>query len=1101
MASTATRLLREIEGLSAPGRRAAVAACALRLRGTGELTGLLTQLNERGHYEQALAIHLAVVGGERDFLLHQLDAPAPELSARAINALVRSRIDLDSLRERLPRMSHRTRRAMYRALARTGRDYAADPLLHDIRRLFGDAEAARVLPYCSAALVAEYLPELDYAVPDWPALGRRHLEVVLDYTEARAATARAPEWGELWARVGACARTAAGRHPGRLLALAARAIRYTQVGQLQPVAGWLARGDLDAVVALILHPSGNGAHLTGKALWTALRELPDDRLIALCAVYPHYHQAAFLRALAPSRRAVVVRAVFAGPGVQPGAFDATLLDLLPRHDRADLARDLLARPGGSEVRAVRERLTARLPWDTAHPVLTEAIRRPTADERATAYPLLITAAFGSREPEVLGTLLELLRRLRNEQDPVRARAFEALTALPPTLLRPAHLPLLEQLCAEALQARDCSHATTYAVARMARLLIVRAAAHDTEACTGTALRLLEMLAAHSTRVPLDRLHVNLPRAAEQRLFEALRRRLTDDAARDDWTLTLDLASGLGKRAWNVPELQRLVLRACGASSDAVVRQAVGLALDNPRTRDEHLLAVLKRDRSVVTLYPVQRLIGARRTDLLESVLGASTPGRFLPGKVRFVPSFSADFSGWTARQLDQYARLLAAQVDQRKSATWEKNWAVRQLGRLPNSFDRLVGYLGHAELSVAEAALTALGRSAEPERAVTVLAGYVDSDRARVAVSSIATCAKGIAPERLTAAATPLLNSPKITANKEGTRLLAELHAPEAMAVIQEVWQRPGGHRDVRRAAVFACQFLLDRPAAWSILAEAAADPAVAGQALQFEPRQLPVEHRRRLAGLIMEMASSSEAQLAAEALAALPRWSRWSPPDLADTLVHRVCDLGEVGVWRAAAQALIGFTAAAEDPAPLRSVARRLLAAAQVELPERDLPARQRLSALATQLGTAARWSEASRAAALALAAELGGAALWRAQAIDLYLSGICWDTAESVLDPLLAAAELAEGVLVGHPATRLAEALHPGTLRSTDPATLLTIARTLTAGTDLATASAAVTMVARCGDHFGWTSGWAELLQQLRTHNKIDIQAAASAKFMIAE
>ncbi|MFC9896139.1 hypothetical protein ACFVMC_20830 [Nocardia sp. NPDC127579] len=1135
MASTATKLLKEIEPLAAPARQHAVAVCALRLRGTAELTGLLAELAAGGHYERLLAGRMATVANESDFLLRQLDSPAPELAARAVHALVRARIEPDALLDRLPRMSHRTRRALYRALGRTGRGYTADPLLPVIRRHFGDAEAARILAYCTESTVAEYLPELDYAVPDWAALGHRHLDVVLAYAEEKADIAGESDWWELWPRVGACARAAAEHQPDRLLALARRAVEFTSVQQLRPVAGQLARHDPAAVQALVLHSSGRGAELTGQALWVALRELPDERLIALGSVYPHYHRTRFLRALAPARRAVVVRAVWARPGIDPGDIDATLLDLLPRPARAELARELLARPGGSEVRAVRERLTARLFWPDAEPVLAQAIRRPTADERATAYPLLIAAAFGARDPEVLGDLLDTLRRLRNEQDPVRAQAFQALTAMPPTLLRPDHLPALEQICADALEARDRSYSTTAAVATLARLLLLRAATSTTGAAAATtsaatsttsaatsmagtttttgaaarttggfaatALRLLELLAAQTTRVPLGRIHENLPRGAERHLFEALRPRLDNDGARDEWELALDLAAGLDKRARNLPDLHRMVLRACGARSDSTVRRAVDLALADPATRDDALNALVKRDRSLITLPPVQRLIGLRRTDLLDSLLGAATPGRFLSAKVRFVPSFPGGFGSWTPAQVEQYARLLSAHADHRKSSLWESRWAVRQLGRLPGGFDRLAGYTADQRLSVAEAALTALGECADPERALGLLAGQVDSDRARVAVSSMATCAKGIAPDRLTSTTAALLASPKITAKKEGVRLLAELHAPEAMDVIGEVWRTPGQHRDVRRAAVFACRFLLDRDAAWAVLSQAAADPEVASELSGYAPRLLPIQQRRRMAGLLLGLAHNTDEQLASQAISLLPLWSRWSPPEAGAQLARRICDLSELGVWRGAVAALVAHTTTTGDVTALAEAVRQLLAAEDIELPGRDLPARQRLSALVTQVQAVARRSAAGRTAAMSIAVTLGTAPLWRQAAIDLHLAGIRWHAPESAIEAIRRAAELADGLLICRPARHLEQALSTATLRASNPATMWTIANELSSHVDLPTAYAAVTLITLCGNHFGWTEPWVELLRRMRAHDKIDIRAAASAEFTIAE
>ncbi|MEV0292888.1 hypothetical protein [Nocardia sp. NPDC050710] len=1100
MASAATQLLKEIEPLSAPDRRRAIATCALRLAGTPALGNLLAELSEADRYERIVAVQVAAVAGETDYLLGQLDSGAPEFAARAVVALIRSGIDPEGLIPRLPRMSHRTRRTMYRALGRGKRVRPADPLLPEIRQRFGDGEAARILPYCSAPVVAEYLPELAYAVPDRAALGRRHIETVLDYLEESATEAGEFEWPELWSWAGACAVPAAEHHPGRLLALAADAIRYISVHRLAPIAGRLARLDPGAVVDLILHPTGNGTGLAGQTLWTALRDLPDAQLIAVCTVYPDFQRRRFLRALPLPRRAAVVRAVFLRPGVGPAAVDATVLDLLPRHDRTTVARELLSRPGGSEIPEVRERLTARLPWDEAEPLLTTSIGLPSAPERSRAYPLLVAAAVGTRDPEIVGTLLTILRRLRNEQDPVRGVALQAVLAIPPTLLRTEHLPALEQVGTDALQARDRSYATTAAVGELARLLLVHGARAEEPAFSEAALRLMESLAAHATRPSLWNLHRNLPRGVEQRLFTALRRRLDNDASRDQWDLTLDLAEGLRRRAWTIPVLQRLLLRAIGAGNDSVVRRAVELALDNPATRDQHLSMALKRDRSLIALPRVQRLIATRRTDLLDSMLQSATSGRFIAPKVRFVPDFPAGFDGWTPRQVELYARLLVSLAESTKAALWERTWAVRRLGSLPGSFERLVGYTKHAELTVAEAALTALGRSELPEAACAVLTRHVDSDGARVAVSSIALCAKSIAPDRLATAVAPLLDSRKITSGKEGLRLLAELRAPEAMATLQDGWRRPEQHRDIRRAAVAACRGLLDRDAAWQLLADAAGDPEVAGEVVRYQPTLLPVVQRRRMASLIRDMAGSSDILLASQAISALPRWSRWSPPDTGALLVRRLCDLDELGLWRPLVHAVVSGVEATSDAEALLHAVDRLLATADLTRADRDLPARQRMDVLVSALGASAERSEATRTAALAVADRLATEPLWHRQAIDLYLSRIRWADGESTARSLRRACALATGALICHPTQHLKTTL-PRVLRTAEAPTMLAIACDLADSNEVATTLAAVTVTAMCGEHFGWSPAWRALLDRLRAHDTIDIRAAASAIFTVAE
>ncbi|MFI6956269.1 HEAT repeat domain-containing protein [Nocardia sp. NPDC050408] len=1106
MAVQATKLLRDIEPLTAAERQHAIAAGALRLAGRPELWQLLAELAGRGYYERIIAIRMAAVVADvavvadHEHLLAELDSGGPEFGTRAVVGLVRTGVDPEVLIERLPRMSQRIRRTMYRALGYGQRSQLADPLLPQVRRWFGDAEAARVLPNCSPPVVAKYLPELDYAVENWAALGRRHIDAVLDHVEGLAAEAGESDWPNLWRWIAAGSVPAAQRHPDRLLALATRAVRYTSIYELSSAAGQLARHDPARVAELILDPTANGTGLSGTALWRALGGLPDDRLVALGTVYSGYQRDRFLRALPLARRTIVVRQVFARTGVDPDQVPMTALDALPHQERTALARELLDRPGGADVRAVRERLIARLPWNEAEPILAEAIRRSTADERAQAYPLFIMAAAGTRDPAVVATMLESLRRLRNEQDPVRYTALQAVNNLPPSLLRAEHLTVLEQLGTEALQARDCSYPTRTTISGLARTLLRRGVEIDDPSFTDTALRLIESLATHAVFPDLNDLDRSLPHGTEQRIFAALRRRIDNDAARDQWRLTLDLADGLNKRSWKIPALQQLLIRACGARDDQVVRRAVRLALSNPSTRDQTLTTLLNRDRSLITLDIVQRLIATRRTDLLDSLLGSATPGRFASPKVRLVPDFYSGFDRWTPPQVESYARLLTSHFESKKSSQYEKVRAVRILGRLPGSADRLAEYTEHPDIPIAEAALTALGRSDQTEAAIELLARHVDTDRARAAVSSIATCAKSLGPDKVANAVAPLVDSPKITSRKEGVRLLAELHAPDAMDALQALWAQPDQHRDVRRAVVFACRWLLDTDAAWQIFADAAADPTVADEILNLRPELLPIAQRHRMAELIRQIASGTDSQLAARAIPVLHRWSRWSPPDTAIMLAHRICDLDELGLWLPATQALVDNIATTADDSALTAAVDRLLAGGDHVIPGRDLPAVQRLVGLTAALGTAAERSDAARSAASALADRLSTEPFWRESAINLYLAQIRWAESKPTARLIQQAGAVATGALVDYPARRV-EATLPSVLRTARPETMHAIAGTLSRSDELAGLLAAVTLIQQCGNHFGWSTPWVDLLAALRAHDTIDIRVAAAAVWMVAE
>ncbi|MFF2084157.1 hypothetical protein ACFVVM_10290 [Nocardia sp. NPDC058176] len=1091
-------LLEDVATLSIPQRMRKLALTARQLAGTPELDRLLAQIAEDGRYGRRTAIYLAMISGAPDYPRSHLDSPDPATAGWALTASIRLGIEPAAVLDRIPVAARSTRQSVYRALGAGGHAQLADALLPVVRARFGDGEAARVLPSCSAAVIAAWLPDLAYAVPSWTTLCRRQIGVVFEFVTSRAPTASRAEWRELWSWLTAQPHAAAEFDADRLLALAAAAVEQVSIESLNPVVGALARHDPRAVARLILHPSGHGRNLAGKALWQALRALPDEELRELYLACRGQDRRRFLRVFPPSRRAALAAADLVRPGISPAAVDVGVLDELPGPARYALARELLARPG-AEVPEVADRLTARLPWPEAKPALAVSIRRPTADERAVAYPLLVTAAVGSRDPRVVTELLGLLAGVRNERDPVRNPVLRAVAAIPMSLWRTEHLPGLEQLTSDALQARDRSWTTSSAVVTLAHTLFVCAGRSVEPAFTETALRIFTHLTDLSRAPSLYGLHRDLPPGAEHRLFAALAPRLAADAARDRWDLCLSLATGLEHRAYDIPELQRLLVRACAASSDSTVRHAVELALAAPATRDAHLDELLAEDRSLSTLPLVQELISLRRTDLLDGLLDTRTPGRFQSPDVVFVPMFLSGFARWSAHHLDRYARLLDDHARGRETPGYEQLTAVRQLGRLPGSLARLTWFADNGEFVVREAALTALGGSDEPERAITVLSRRVDDDRARVAVDGIARCARSIPPERLSTVLAPLLNSRKVTAVKEGIRVLAALHAPDAVPIIGELATRTDAHRDVRRAAVFATRYLLEHDEAWSLLAEAAADPEVASAILDIGPALLPIPQRRRFAALVRDLAAQPDPRLAGPALDALARWRRWAAPGTDEVIVDRLTDLTVVGLWRSAVRALLSGVEAGADPAGLLSAVDRLRGD-EFGTVGRDLPAQQRLSTLLAQLTATVRDHDEALSVAVPVAALLADDPLRHEQVIDLTLATVRWHDSAEAVAAIDRAARYATGALVTRPAQQLTQRLTRD-LDTAAPDPLHATATELTARPTASTALAALTLVTHGGRTFGWTPPWTDLLISLRTHPDVDVRRSAYTVFTTAE
>nr|MDT0525471.1 hypothetical protein [Streptomyces sp. DSM 41633] len=118
--------------------------------------------------------------------------------------------------------------------------------------------------------------------------------------------------------------------------------------------------------------------------------LPDDLVAELGRDIPGLLPR-LLRVLAPARRTAVHEAVLAGRG--EGAevvVDTALLDALPRNHVASVARRLAdrARTRGA-ARATVLRAESYLPFGEVRERLLAATREPAADDRATAWSLLV----------------------------------------------------------------------------------------------------------------------------------------------------------------------------------------------------------------------------------------------------------------------------------------------------------------------------------------------------------------------------------------------------------------------------------------------------------------------------------------------------------------------------------------------------------------------------------------------------------------------------------------------------------------------------------------------------------------------------------------
>ncbi|GGO64328.1 hypothetical protein [Nonomuraea cavernae] len=1133
LTGSAGELLDEMESLPFQERRHRLHHHGRRLAGRPELRGMLDELAERGPYERHTALTLAAAAGETAHVVRATRDPDPDVAGYAITLTVRLGLPAEVIERIVREGSTQARSTAYRAIRRHGRSDLAERLLGQVRERWGEREAARLLVACRPEVVAAELDGLAHAVRNWASLGRRHPLAVLAHAENVLPELPHHLRNDWWRGHAAGVEAAAPAAPERVIALlepywtpvlSARCVarlleadpgRTLALFLVSGRAGWLrsllrsraVRDRLGALADAELGEMGRVVREDDQGSADDLLSALSDAgvgLVAAVAGEGDEGLADLLRALPPSRREAVFDAATAGTDLGRAELSGPLLEVLPLDRRSAEARRMARlRPVAQSPSRLLE-TTGFLPYGEAEPALRAATRRSNGSDRALGYRHLIACAGRSRDPEVITALLESLGRLRNEQDPVRLAAVEALAAIPAGLFVPAHLPALEQVVDGALAARDRSGGTDYALTGLAGQVLRSGAAQDEADLLEFALRTLARLTRHTGRIHLSRLSGVLSPGQAAALVDRVAPFLAAEAGHDRHELTFLLAGALGRRGHAIPELRRALARALTSASEGSVRTAVAHWLAPPRTRGERVPGLLAMDPSMVTLREVFQAIAWHRTDLLDAALGEQPPrGRFTQTGLRRVWYVSrAAARRWTARQREACLRLLHRIADDAELPGHERAMAIEIIGRIPavpsGELDR---YLNSPDDLTRRAALTALPWTGHPRDALTLLLDRAYGDDAHVAVSAAAGAARSVPPGELTTALTPILAAGKVTARKEAVRLLAGHRAPDTASLLRRLWD--GAGPDVRTAIASACRELLDDPAAWSLLADVVAgggDPAA--PVLGAHPLDLPGRFRGRYAELVVAAAESDDPVTRRAAVGALDGWARYTPAAV-DRLAGIAGDLTRTADWRVAARGLVRCARSGTGVAELRATV-RALAAAPGEPDagaDRDRPAAQRLAAIAGALRERRSSGWAVEQDTLDEWLPIGGEAVERGvlyerrspggEAVEPVVRQVAGDfpahleaelVAASVdwADPraqLAALVDGAAGVLVAVDAGRVLA----GSASGVDPGRILPHAAWL-AGRNETGALLAIALAARCGPLSGWAEPWRDLVRRVR-------------------
>ncbi|WP_051854428.1 hypothetical protein [Streptomyces sp. NRRL B-1347] len=1056
-------------------------------------------------YERGVAVLLAAMTGDTAWIAARIADPDAFVRGHALRAADAVGVPDAAFAAALTDAPRAVRRQLLRALAAGRRTALADRLVDGVRRDWGDAEAARLLPGCSEDVVVRLLPEVLYAVRALTALAKRHHGVLLDVVTRELAAAPEVLRDACWERCAAALEASAEHDPGRVLDLLERYAPTRFPDRLLPHLAAFAAVAPDRTLRLLTGEWGPALRGSGRLTRSVLRRLarrdgPELTAYARSVADDSAALARLLAAHPPAVRTALHAAAVEGRGAGPAAVDGVLWDVLPRHAAADEARRVAARAraDGAYWTTVLA-AESHLPCAEVREHLVAATRRPVADDRAEAWPFLVRNAARSRDPaEVTRVVRDMAERLANEQDPVRSEALYALSTVRPALLAPDAVAHLDRLAADAVAARDCSYDTRDALSTLALAVLREHAANARTELVSWGLRTLTRLTGSTGRADFGRLDRVLRRGQEHAVYEALRPWIEAGAEKADYGLAFALARAVGRRARGMAALQDLLWQAVRFGDNPTAATAIGLwlaAAETSADRDERVARVLAREPSAAALAPVHTVLTHRRTDLLDPLLGATPPyGRFLtPGSTWTLPAGPRAVRRWTARQQEAWARQLGVVVADEKLPLADRAAALARCAAVPGTGADLVRHWSaSADVRLAEAGLAALAHTDRPGDAVPALLAHAGDDRARVAVYAVNLASQYVAPSLLAGPLREVLVGPgvKVTSRKEAARLAAtRLPAAPAAALLREAYRAPGGHPDVRAACVACGGGLLGEAPVWELLADAVrGEPAPRYAVLRTRPLDVAPAHRERYARLVRDVGAAGDAETAVLAFSVLPRWAPWSA-EAAAVLGAACADLARGRAeWQAAADGLVtaAVTAVGGDEALCAA-----LAALAAVPGEPGLAARRRVEHVVARLalpqGATGR-SVARRAGEL-----LTGYEDFRPQAVRLLVAAVDVFGAGVGRD-LERVAELHEGrpVLAGATARGLAERL-AGVDASLAGAALLPVARALAAGPGPARPLFAVSLTEALGSRTGWPPPWRALLTTLRHHPVPDTRDAA--------
>jgi len=1089
----ADALVATLDQLDHRERLAALIAHGRKL--ASEQVGALCAALMRGDvHRRRLALQLAALRGDLAVIERALDDGS--ISVRCHAAKLFGRVAATIPASVIDRLDAASCKVLLREVIRRRRTAIAESLVEALVARERLREAVSLLVICETRTIAGWLDTVAWPDAVWMRLATHRPDLLIARIEDRFGEGRpdlvwrrfdASVWAKLGAREPASVAGWIDRHadpeslPVQLRAALPYLVRWSPswvVGTLARRIAWVAQHGLPAGLSQRARKVDDG-----QLAWLGrgLARSAPHLLALLLARLPYPRRAsAFASASEPLDTARI-------------EWPTSLLAVLPTAERELEVTRMLGLVRAQTDASWRRELLGLRDIEHARAELEREGRAAQATDRAEAHMALIRSTMRS-QGGMAETLAWLRARVRNEQDPVRLAVLTALAELPGQ--RFDDPVALDQVIAPIFDARDTSYATRGRAAQIAQRLMIARAHEPRSPMFALGLSILERLAGQAGTPDLPRLDRNLPRGAELAIVEALLPWVQAAQQRQQQHHGYRLWAALGKRAWRVPALAQLLEHMLWHGYKNNVAWTAQLWLQDPRTRDPRVRALVERDRSALYLAPVVQHCHQRRQTLLTERFTSKPPrGRFHDGKVVVIPIFVDGFQRWSSALQRQYVALLEQAEAEPKRFSQARAGLIACRARVPVvGVAALAGALASSDVSTLEAALGALVHLDDPAPALPILLDHLDGDRARVAMYAMPRLAQVLPSERMVGALAELLTRPKlkVTVHKEALRLLGQLATPRAIELVRAAWREPL-HRDVRVAAMHAARSLLVHGDAWTILADAATDPDpdIARALVEVPLATVSDVYRLRYLSAMAAVADHpSPSARAALFLALTSGWSIAGPREAVELAARVIARLDALDPWRAAARVLTEGTRSSTTHVCIEALIAELAMAAERDVApagERDRIAHQRLVAVIdTLLGD-------RHPLALTLVERLAISLLAQPHAWELgaklRLDAAPNERVGAVAAELFVAAPTAGLRRAVEAAVRSAAQLEARDWQPTEAAQALA---------DLREGEAsllAVSLLAVFGPRWGWGLEWTAKLAELREHPDLDVRLAARA------